>query len=557
MKQIKWILPIIVFSLTLYSCKETYPTPEDFPNNNVTFNFNVEGDYARDFFVGSKIVFNRNLSENKGTATWNFGDNTAEVATENDTISHRFQVAGTYIVKVTIDGESTTRTIFISDIVPSILSEIEGGGLCEVNATFVQLDVELPNPQSLSEEFEWIFPTGTVNETETPIITSPDKRPSKVKFKNIIGSQQIILKTKLGGRTLQEASFNVQVSYTKATKNVYFAVKGGNLMTVKLDKNKAGDMVINPYNLGIKSGQHPFNMFFNDSSLYVLDCGRQFTYINDETNQNMGDGKISVISKDGKKVETMITNVGGYAFFDPFYGYLDAEEKKLYFSDRVAGFSAIALDARNQTMDKDKDTRTNFPYFVQSNRLGYYGKHMQYTSLNSAFEKVNGVWWWAKINSPTGIYRFVNSDILSKTAVATDPEPESGEVCANLIIKSFVVDTKANMLHLVENSANALYSIPLDDNILKSIAKISDIAAYKIADLPIKVEGTAAEPVSVTQLILDKETGFVYFGLCSDNEETMKSGLIQYDPASKTLTHLVEGVGVYGVAINNTKSKLF
>ncbi len=162
MKQIKWILPMAVLALALYSCKETYPTPEDFPNPNVTFNFAVEGDYEFDFFVGSKIVFDRSNSLNKGNATWNFGDNTEEAVTESDTISHRFQVAGKYIVKLTIDGESTTRTVFISDIVPSILSEIEGGGLCEVNTTFVKLDVELPNPQNLTEEFEWTFPVETM-----------------------------------------------------------------------------------------------------------------------------------------------------------------------------------------------------------------------------------------------------------------------------------------------------------------------------------------------------------------------------------------------------------
>ena len=56
------------------------------------------------------------------------------------------KLAGKYIVKLTIDGESTTRTVFISDIVPRSPSEIEGGGLLEVNTTFVKLDVELPEP---------------------------------------------------------------------------------------------------------------------------------------------------------------------------------------------------------------------------------------------------------------------------------------------------------------------------------------------------------------------------------------------------------------------------
>lgn len=548
MKQIKWILPIIVFSLTLYSCKETYPTPEDFPNDNVTFNFNVEGDYARDFFVGSKIVFDRSNSLNKGNATWNFGDNTEEAVTESDTISHRFQVAGKYIVKLTIDGELTTRILFISDIVPSILSEIEGGGLCEVNTTFVKLDVELPNPQNLTEEFEWTFPVGTVNENGDAVITSTDKSPAKVKFKDVIGSQRVTLKTKLGGRTLQESVFNVQVAYNKEVKTVYFAAKGGNIMAVKVDKNKTPEMTIKPYDMGVKSGQHPFNIFFNNSSLYVLDCGRQFTYINDETTQNMGDGKISVISYDGKKVETMLTNVGGYAFYDPFYGYLNAAEKKLYFSDRVSGFAAISLDARNQTM-----SRNNFPYFVQYATLGYNQNPMQYSSLNSAFTYVEDTqtWWWAKINAAQGIYRFTNADIGKKE------QPAAGVALSNFTIKSFAIDTKKHqMIHFVENSNNTLYSVPLSED-LTVLNTTGKAAVYKIAELPIKAEGSSAEPVSITQLIVDEETGYVYFGLCSDNEATYKSGLYQYDPATKTLTPIVEGMGIYGVAINNTKAKLF
>ena len=90
----------------------------------------------------------------------------------------------------------------------------------------MKLDVELPNPQNLTEEFEWTFPVGTVNENGDAVITSTDKSPAKVKFKDVIGSQRVTLKTKLGGRTLQERVFNVQVAYNKEVKTVYFAAKG-------------------------------------------------------------------------------------------------------------------------------------------------------------------------------------------------------------------------------------------------------------------------------------------------------------------------------------------
>ncbi len=74
---------------------------------------------------------------------------------------------------------------------------------------------------------------------------------------------------------------------------------------------------------------------------------------------------------------------------------------------------------------------------------------------------------------------------------AADPEPAAGVVFKNLVIKSFVVDVNAALVHLVENSWRTLFtSVPLDDTILKAIAKVDDIKTYKIADLPIKAEGT-------------------------------------------------------------------
>ena len=67
-------------------------------------------------------------------------------------------------------------------------------------------------------------------------------------------------------------------------------------------------MQIVPFDFGVRT-QHAFNLLFKDESLYVLDAGKQFYYVND-VQSNLGDGKISVIAKNGSKVETMISNVG-------------------------------------------------------------------------------------------------------------------------------------------------------------------------------------------------------------------------------------------------------
>lgn len=552
MKQIKWILPIMVLTLALNSCKEDYhykyKDGQNFPSADVSFDFRVVGDYARDFYAGANIRFDRSASLIKGTATWNFGDNTEVVTSDADTIMHSFEVAGKYIVTLKIGDKQTTRTIFISDIVPSVTAEFaDSATICEVNKTLVQLKVELPNPKNLTEEYEWIFPNGTVDESDAVVQIVTDKTPARIKFNNTVGSARIVLRTKLGGRQLQDCVYNVQVASDKATKNIYYAEKGGNLKMVKLITDAAIEN--KPFDLGVKSGQHPLNIFFNDSSLYVLDCGKQFTYINDEDTQNMGDGKIAVISHDGKKVETMLTNVGQYAFYDPFYGYLDEKERKLYFSERVLGFSSISLDARNEVMDGAKDKRTNYPYFVQSSNLGYYGKSLTYSSLNSAFCKIGEVWWWAKYNSGSGIYRFKREDI----GATSTANPESGLICSGQSIKSFVVDTKRNKLYFVQTENNKFYDVPIDNLEIERMVPDS----YAITDLPIKVEGAGVEQVSVSQMVVDEETGKIYFGLCSDDEAKMPSGVYEYNPADKKFNCMVLGTGVYGVAINNNKTKLF
>ena len=65
---------------------------------------------------------------------------------------------------------------------------------------------------------------------------------------------------------------------------------------MKLIRDVPENIKVYPFDLGVKSGQHPFNILFSDSLLYVLDAGKQIGYI-DDVDENLGDGKISVISE--------------------------------------------------------------------------------------------------------------------------------------------------------------------------------------------------------------------------------------------------------------------
>ncbi|MFA5046071.1 MAG: PKD domain-containing protein [Paludibacter sp.] len=553
-QKIKYLGVAFVVSLFSFSCIDELPLVENLPNPDVAFNYSViDNTYQIDYYVGATVQF-VSKSAAQGTCSWDFGDGTTAAGT---TVTHKYSVAGTYDVKLTVEGSgSLIQKILISDIRPIMkLNPIEGG-LCEVMSTYVSFNVELPNPEALSEEYTWTFPAGTLDESGVAKESFIGKDPGSIKFSNV-GSQTVRLKVKLGGRLLEESNLNVQVAYNSAVPTLYYAIKTGNIMALKLVGTAPVGMQINPFDLGVKSGQHALNILFNDTSLYVLDCGKQFTYVND-VDGNQGDGRITVLSKDGAKVETMLTNTGA-AFDDPYYGYI--ENNKLYFADRNTGFASIGLSDRNNSF-----SRASYPYYVQNATLGYYGQGLSFGAMNAGFGKINGVWYWCKTYNGNGIFRFTDADILPDAITGNGILPASGVALDGMSPKSFVWDPKNQVLYfsIFDTGYEGLYRCTLAQ--LSAIKSRTDLAPYKLTlangktVTPIteagKGEGSAGEFIGICQLALDENDGSVYFGLRSA-DATVKSGLMRYNPASGKIEYVIQGVEVYGVAVNKTKTKLF
>lgn len=550
----KYILACMVGVLT-FGCIDNDPEVENLPSAAVAFTYKViDAEYQLDYYIGATIEFT-SISALQGTCVWDFGDgNTAT----GEVVTHKYQTAGTYAVKLTVDNaKSQSRPIMVSDIVPILSVNPIEGGICEVLTTAVSFSIELPNPENLSEEYMWTFPAGTTDEAGNPITTSTDTLPGKVKFSNV-GSQTVKLQVTLGGRKLEEGTLNVQVAYNEEVPTLYYAVKGGNIMALKLAGNAPAGMQISPFDLGVTSGQHPFNILFADSALYVLDCGKQFNFV-DDADGNLGDGKISVISKDGAKVETMLAN-SGTAFDDPFYGYI--EGSYLYFSDRNTGIARANLSDRNKVF-----SRTEYPYYVQNALLGYYNNGWSYGAINACFTKINGTWYWGKTYNGNGIYRFTDTDILSATTTGGEVAPASGIALGSMSPKSVLWDSQNQVIYfsIYDTGYEGLYRCTLDQ--LETIGSSkSALAPYKLtmADgktvTPIteagKGEGSSGEFIGICQLTLDETDGCVYFGFRS-GDETVNSGLMRYNPATSHIEYVLEGIEVYGVAVNKTKAKLF
>lgn len=536
------------------SCVDHIPLIEELPSTDVAFNYSVSDDsYQLDYYVGANIKF-KSFSAAEGECDWDFGDGNKAVG---DSAVHKYTNAGTYVVRLTVSGAGyVEHKILISDIKPILKLNLVEGGLCEVLTSSVSFNVELPNPEGLAEEYNWTFPVGALDENNVLKESFSGKDPGKIKFSHV-GSQQVRLQVKLGGRVLEDGVINVPVAYNQTVPTLYYAVKSGNIMALKLANNVPAGMKINPYDMGVKSGQHPLNILFNDTSLYVIDAGRQFTYIND-VDGNQGDGRIFVMSKSGAKVETMLNNTAA-AFNDPFYGFIDAGQ--LYFGDRNTGISKIALNERNRSLSP-----ADFPYFVQNSSLSYYGQGLSYGAMNAGFGKINGVWYWCKTYNGNGIFRFLESDIFTSTIPVGTPIPSSGVALEGMNPKSFVWDAKNQVIYftIYDTGYEGLYRCSLAQ--LAAIKRQADLAPYKLklsngkTVTPIteagKGEGSTGEFIGICQLALDENDGSVYFGLRSA-DATVKSGLMRYNPASGFIEHVIEGVEVYGVAVNKTKTKLF
>ena len=563
-------LLIALLPICAVSCIDNVPEEEVLPRDAVSFEYFINQEesplYYLDFYVDSYITFvNTSPNTTTGTPVWDFGDGQTA---EGDEVQHFYAKAGTYKVKLTLGDFSKEQVIMIAPIKPIVTIKV-ADPICEVRSSLVTFEVELPNPQNKPATFSWKFPKDTKSaedaEYDTFIGQGVDDLPAPVKFSHV-GSQEVVLNVKLGDEELETTTLNVQVGYNQPVPTLYYAVQGGRIMAYKLaGADKDTTIEINPFDLGVSSGQHPFNILFKDSSLYVLDAGKQFYYVND-VDGVLGDGKISVVSKDGKKVETMITNAGQAAFDDPFYGFIDGDF--LYYANRNTGIMKVKLT------DRDKVYSINeYPYFVRHNHLQYYGNGLAYGAVSRNFAKINGVWHWSTCHTSTKTFCFTDDDILKDPVTTGDKAllPEEGVICDGIKIGSFHYSSKHDKVVFcaMEMTANCVSVCSYQDwktlqsggDVTKKAIKYNDKSFESNLDnnLP-AIEGTGVESVGITQMAYDDVNECVYFAYRNNGASTSSrpnTGIYCYNLVSGEVTCLIEGVAAYGVAVNNTPSKLF
>lgn len=392
--------------------------------------------------------------------------------------------------------------------------------------------------------------------------------PEAVKFKNI-GSQRVDLATWFDvdgeNRRLENTYLNVQVGTNEPAPTLYYAQRGGNIKAMKLvdpSKLPAGTKIF-PYDMGVSAGNTVLNLVYADVAsadgkegwIYILDAGKQYYYINDEDGV-LGDGKIQAMRTDGTGVNTVITNVGGAAFNDPFIGCADGGF--LYYGDRNTGMSRISLTARGEVQGKNTSNNRD-SYYVQNNLIPYYGRGIAYGAIHVAFERDSkGTWWWSKNYSGNGIYRFKDSDIYN-TQKEAETQPLPFAVIMNGIkLRTMTLDESRNAMYIWRLGSNpgfAHYPIPGD----QETGSESKTTAFVSMDAD-PINTTADEGIFTCQFALDKETGRVYFCFrpTATDGSKLPAGITYYDPSTQKCYHYgdTNDLGM-GICINPNKTKLF
>ena len=542
------------------SCVDNVPEVEKLPTDPVSFTYRIDGDYNLDYYIDSDVTF-INTSPTEGKAVWDFGDGKKA---EGDTVLHPFDVAGTYNVKLSINGITKSQVLMISDIKPLVSVNPIEGGVCEVLSTPVSFSLEVPNPKNRKLEYVWSFPARTKSVAGEVMETSSDTLPGEVIFGNV-GSQAVRLLVKMDGRALEEAVLNVPVGYNKEVPTLYYAEQGGHLMAYKLISDKPEDMDIYPFDLGLASGEHPFTLLYKEPSLYVLDAGTAWYYQNEDAQANGGDGKISVVAKDGSKIETMISNAGGPAFQDPFYGCII--ENDLYFTDRNTGVVKVPLSTRDAVY-----SASEFPYYVQHATLGYYNNGWGYGCIGGSIGMIGDTWYWCKNYNGTGIFRWKNGDILLSAITGGGTQPEAGIALegASFLPKSFVYATKSNKIcfTLFGTGNEGFYVCTIDE--LNAITKASELKPYKklFGELefvpnktgsPAAVEGHTSEFAAICQIAYDEVNDCAYFAFRNTHNDATcaPTGIYRYNFTTDKIESVLESGNVYGMVINNIPTKLF
>lgn len=320
---------------------------------------------------------------------------------------------------------------------------------------------------------------------------------------------------------------------------IYFATKDGN---IKFYDNG------NIYDTHINSGAHPFNMQVYNNNIYVTDAGEIFTYTN---SSELGDGCIYRISQINDSIfyKEVIIEAGNTNNFDPYNCWIDNSIGTLYTTNRNQSVDKIDLN----TFTPNAYTTATTPKLVKEwSYLPYYNRGIAYAAITTGFQRdKNGINWQAFNYNGQGIYRYNDSDI--KKNASNYGDTPFGIIASDAKPSAMYIDETNGYLYIYEYGyQEGLYRISLD-KLSDATSRVS-IRDFELIErsYALFVNDNKTEGCTVRQITGDGKN--IYWNFIADPYDTTIPSGIKMIPATgtPTVSYLVEGIEVYGLAICNT-----
>ncbi len=190
--------------------------------------------------------------------------------------------------------------------------------------------------------------------------------------------------------------------------------------------------------------------------------------------------------------------------------------------------------------------------------MSYYGQGIAYGAIHTGlYLDKTGKFWWGKNYSGNGIYRFQPSDIGKTGTGVLIPYPIVLETTQP---RGFTLDEDLGYLYVWMTKGTTpgvgftQYEIPADNATVTYDKYVNFITME--AD---PINTTDAEGVYTTQMAVDSQTHYVYFGFrAATTEKTYTTGLYYFNPADgKVYNFNGNKDKILGVCINPRMTNLF
>ena len=537
------ILSGFLITFLLNSCSE-----------KIEVNFSFEPEMPK---AGQKVTFTNTTTgkdEDWQAEYWNweFGDGGKSMA-KNPT--YVYKKSGKYTIKLRVDSNDNyikTLDVTVYDSIPSVYVNTDSVKYYQES----NFSVLIYNPYGSTVQYEWTFSGNAKGKTLLNGKSTDAALDVYFDKKNVDELVSVHVKMEGGPDTVITRTFRV---HDVKTRSLVMAQKNDKLLRQRIFDKGTEDYMVTTIN----SGKHPFNIYAVNDKLYIFDAGTKTGLHDDWQTDTSGDGSIRVVTLSSAQETEVINNAGMSSRFGFANGFVDRDN--IYWTDWSDFLYRTPLNATHGkfTWNGTAEAQTSVPYYlVKADRLGYFGKGLDFGQLNGGVNYYDQAYFWAKGGKGRGLYRFLTTDILTANSTGNVAPPSLGAILTNYAIRSFTID-KVNQKIYFSVTAPA-------DKVGLWVANLNGTGAQRIDNDPVDDEN-----LYITGIAIDNASNTVFWAYRSPEtlgkpspvgtwesyyaaNPTHRTGIkqaslaTQFKPAG-TVKYFAPGVAAFGISLDEVK----